>query len=117
MDRRLFLRDLKLTVSIGIHDFELEKPQTVIVNVDLFLGEPAKAHGDDIANVLDYDVVHDGIVKLASSRHFNLQETLVEEILDLCMRAPQVVEARVSSEKPEIFKDCRVGYEAVRRRR
>jgi len=23
MDRRLYLRDLRLTVSIGIHDFEL----------------------------------------------------------------------------------------------
>jgi 7,8-dihydroneopterin aldolase/epimerase/oxygenase len=27
-----------------------------------------------------------------------------------------VVEARVSTEKPDVYKDCRVGYEAVRRR-
>jgi dihydroneopterin aldolase len=115
-ERRLFIRDFKLQVSIGIHDFEKKAPQTVVVNVDLWLAEPEKAHGDRIANVLNYDTVHDGIVKLTKSRHFNLQETLVEAILELCLAQPGVVEARVSTEKPDVYKDCRVGYEATRRR-
>ena len=116
MERRIFIRDFRLQVSIGIHDFEKEGPQTVIVNVDLLLGAADAAHGDRIAKVLNYDVVHDGIVALAKSRHFNLQETLVEAILDLCLAQPGVIEARVSTEKPDVYKDCRVGYEAVRRR-
>jgi len=115
-DRRIFIRDLRLQVSIGIYDFELAKPQAVVVNVDLFLAPPEKAAEDDIANVLNYDVIHDGIVALAKSRHFNLQETLVDAILDLCLAQRQVIEARVSTEKPDVYKDCRVGYEAVRRR-
>ena len=36
-DRRLFIRDFKLQVSIGIHDFEKKAPQSVVVNVDLLL--------------------------------------------------------------------------------
>ncbi len=115
-DRRIFIRDFRLQVSIGIHDFEKEAPQTVVVNVDLRLAPPGQAHNDRIANVLNYDTVHDGIVALAKSRHFNLQETLVEAILDLCLLQPGVVEARVSTEKPDVYKDCRVGYEATRRR-
>lgn len=114
--RRIFFRDLRLQVSIGIYDFELEKPQTVVINVDLLLSDPERAADDSIANVLNYDVIHDGIVALAGSRHFNLQETLVEAILDLCLAQPQVAEARVSTEKPDVYGDCRVGYEAVRRR-
>jgi dihydroneopterin aldolase len=114
--RRIFIRDLRLQVSIGIYDFELARPQAVVINVDLLLAEPERAAGDSIANVLNYDIIHDGIVTLAGSRHFNLQETLVEEILDLCLAQAQVVEARVSTEKPDVYKDCRVGYEAVRRR-
>ena len=114
--RRIFIRDLRLPVSIGIYDFELAKPQAVVINVELLLRDPDRAHGDSIANVLNYDIVHDGIVDLAASRHFNLQETLVETILDLCLAQPQVVEARASTEKPDVYKDCRVGYEAVRRR-
>ena len=115
-DRRIFLRDFRLKVSIGIHDFEKEGPQTVVVNVDLLLAPAEKQHRDRIANVLNYDVVHDGIVALAGSRHFNLQETLVDAILDLCLAQPGVVEARVSTEKPDVYGDCRVGYEAVRRK-
>jgi dihydroneopterin aldolase len=116
MERRIFIRDFRLQVSIGIHDFEKEGPQTVVVNIDLLLGAAQSVHGDRIAKVLNYDVVHDGIVALAKSRHFNLQETLVEAILDLCLTQPGVIEARVSTEKPDVYRDCRVGYEAVRRR-
>ena len=115
-NRHIFIRDFRLPVSIGIHDFEKTGPQTVVVNVDLLLEAAEATHGDRISNVLNYDVVHDGIVALAKSRHFNLQETLVEAILDLCLTQPGVVEARVSTEKPDVYKDCRVGYEAVRRR-
>jgi dihydroneopterin aldolase len=116
MERRIFFRDFRLQVSIGIHDFEKEGPQTVVVNLDLGLAPTDKAHGDRIGNVLNYDTVHDGIRALAASRHFNLQETLVDAILDLCLAQPGVIEARVSTEKPDVYKDCRVGYEAVRRR-
>ncbi|MFO1079611.1 MAG: dihydroneopterin aldolase [Reyranellaceae bacterium] len=116
MQRRIFIRDFRLPVSIGIHDFELDGPQTVVINVELALAPADRAHGDQIANVLDYDVVHDGIAALATSRHFNLQETLVEAILELCLAQPGVVEARVSTEKPDVYPDCRVGYEVVRRR-
>lgn len=114
--RRIFIRDMRLPVSIGIYDFELAKPQAVVINVELLLADPDRAHGDSIDNVLNYDLIHDGIVALAASRHFNLQETLVEGILDLCLAQSQVVEARVSTEKPDVYKDCRVGYEAVRHR-
>lgn len=116
MERRIFIRDFRLQVSIGIHDFEKEGPQTVVVNVELLLAPAEKAHDDRIANVLNYDVVHDGIMALSRSRHFNLQEALADAILDLCLAQPGVVEARVSTEKPDIYKDCRVGYEVVRRR-
>ena len=116
MERRLFIRDFRLQVSIGIHDFEKEGPQTVVVNVDLLLEPDGKAHNDHIANVLNYDTVHGSIATLAASRHFNLQETLVDAILDFCLAQPGVIEARVSTEKPDVYKDCRVGYEAVRRR-
>ena len=62
MERRIFIRDFRLQVSIGIHDFEKEGPQTVVVNVDLLLGGEDPAHNDRIANVLNYDVVHGGIM-------------------------------------------------------
>src|SRR5262245_66616823 len=115
-DRRLFIHDFRLQVSIGIHDFERQGPQTVVVNVDLMLAPADKPHADRIANVLNYDTVHDAIIALAKSRHFNLQETLVDAILDLCLAQPGVIAARVSTENPALYDDCRDGHEAVGRR-
>ncbi len=84
----------------------------MVINVELLLADPDRAHGDSIANVLNYDIIHDGIVDLAGSKHFNLQETLVEAILDLCLAQSQVVEARVSTRSPT---STRIAASATRR--
>jgi dihydroneopterin aldolase len=39
-ERRIFIRDMRLPVSIGIYDFELAKPQAVVINVELLLADP-----------------------------------------------------------------------------
>lgn len=116
--RRIFLRGLSVMADIGIHDFEKAAPQPLLINVDLWVKIPDADPGDDIANVLDYDFVRDGVVGLVKGRRFNLQETLVHAILDLCLTRPQVLMARVSSAKTDVYADCaEAGYEATRRRR
>ena len=116
--RRIFLRDLQVMANIGIHDFEKTGPQPLLINIDLWVEVPKGDLADDIANVLDYDFVRDGVVKLVKNRRFNLQETLVHAILDLCQTKPQVLVARVSSAKTNVYPDvAAAGYEATRTRR
>jgi dihydroneopterin aldolase len=116
--RRVFLRNYRVQASIGIHDFEKQAPQTLLISVDLYLEPPLAPLNDDIANTLDYDFLREGISRLVAGRHFNLQETLVHAILDLCLSHAEVALARVSSEKPDVYPDCEaVGYEATRARR
>ncbi|HEX2887400.1 dihydroneopterin aldolase [Vineibacter terrae] len=115
--RRVFLRNYRVMANIGIHDFERQGPQALLINVELYLQPPQATLNDDIANTLDYDFLRQGIASLVASRHFNLQETLVHAILDLCLSRDAVVLARVSSEKPDVYPDCdAVGYEATRMR-
>jgi dihydroneopterin aldolase len=72
---------------------------------------------DSIAEVFNYDQVRDAIHRLIDGRHINLQETLVEEIADLCFGFDAVVAVRVSSEKTDVYDDCAsVGSEVVRLR-
>jgi dihydroneopterin aldolase len=116
--RRIFLRDLQVMANIGIHDFEKTGPQPLLINIDLWVEVPKGDLADDIANVLDYDFVRAGVVTLVKTRRFNLQETLVHAILDLCLSRPQVVVARVSSAKTNVYPDvAAAGYEATRVRR
>jgi dihydroneopterin aldolase len=115
--RRVFLRNCRVMANIGIHDHEKRGPQAILINVDLYLRPPTTELNDDIANTLDYDFMRQGIASLVAARHFNLQETLVHAILDLCLTHDEVVLARVSSEKPDVYPDCEaVGYEATRAR-
>lgn len=99
----VFVRELRLSVSIGIHDFERASPQTIVVDVFLALrrqGQPS----DDIATVIDYDFVREAAFAIAKDRHIDLQETLCQELINACRQngAEGVI---VRSEKRGIYKD------------
>lgn len=114
--RRIFLRDFALHVSIGFHDFEKAARQRVLISVDLYvpIGRSTSSR-DDVADTVDYDFIRSRTVELAASRHFNLQETLVDGIVEICLTPPAVRAVRVSTEKPDVYPDCKtVGIEVFR---
>ena len=112
LTRRILLEDFRLPVSIGIHDFEREAPQDVLVNVTLELAADWADPGDRIEQALDYDFLRRGILALVKGRHFNLQETLAQEILKLCLAQPGLKRVTVSTRKPDVYPDCRsIGFE------
>jgi dihydroneopterin aldolase len=113
--RRIFLKNFEALLSIGIHDFEKQARQRVVVNVDLYLDPDGKVVRDHIDETVDYDFVRREILALAESCHFNLQETFCERMLAICLARPGVVAARVSSEKLDVYPDCEsVGFEIFR---
>ena len=96
------LRRIEVQASIGIHAFEQAARQKLYVSVMLILPRP-EAAGDEIGAVQDYDFVREGVLKLAADRHFNLQETLCGEILDLCLAQAGVLGAVVQTDKPDVY--------------
>ena len=115
--RRIFLKNFETRLSIGIHDFEKQARQRVIVNVDLYIDPNGKVERDHIDETVDYDFVRREIAALADSGHFNLQETFCERIVAICLARPGVLAARVSSEKLDVYPDCEsVGFEIFRDR-
>lgn len=92
--------------SIGIHGFEQAAQQKLVVSVILLLEPPAGPDAiapDTIANVQDYDFVREGVLRLVSGGHFNLQETLCGAILDLCLAQKGVLGAVVQTDKPDVY--------------
>ena len=120
LQRRIFLRDYEIIASIGIHEFERQNPQRIIVDVSLDLANdmPPDTAEDRIETVLDYDFLRDQIREIVEGRHFNLQETLCAEILTTCLQPNKVLAARVSTRKPDVYPDCdSVGVEMESRKR
>ncbi|UCH50051.1 MAG: dihydroneopterin aldolase [Betaproteobacteria bacterium] len=113
--RRIFLRNFNVFISMGVHDFEKEARQRVIVNVDLYIDPDGRIEHDTIRETIDYDFVRSAVLEIAESGHFHLQETFCERILDACLDKKGVLAARVSSEKPDVYPDCEsVGFEVFR---
>jgi dihydroneopterin aldolase len=105
--RRLFLRDYEVRMNIGVHDFEKQGEQRVLINVDLYVPlELSTPRHDDLDEVVDYDFIRRSIVARIARGHVHLQETLCDDVLALMMAHPKVRAARVSSEKPDVYPDC-----------
>ena len=111
--RRLFLRGHTALLNIGVHDFEKRGPQRVLINVDVYVPLTLSTpQHDDIVEVVDYDFIRRSIAEQISGGHVHLQETLADGLLARMLAHPQVLAARVSTEKPDVYGDgASVGVE------
>ncbi|MEI7606767.1 MAG: dihydroneopterin aldolase [Rhodospirillaceae bacterium] len=103
---RIFLRDLVLRLSIGVHEHEHCRPQQVRINVELTVRHPGPGFRDEIASVLSYEGLVEGIRAIARDGHIKLIETLAERIAELALTDERVLAAEVRAEKLEVFADA-----------
>ena len=112
--RTIFIRDLVLSCSIGVHRHERAANQRVRINIDLEVRGDERLD-DDIANVISYDDIVDGVRAITAAGHINLVETLAERIGDFCVGDPRAVAARVRVEKLDVISEAAsVGVEIER---
>ncbi len=112
--RTIFIRDLVLSCSIGVHRRERAANQRVRINIDLEVRGDERLD-DNIANVISYDDIVDGVRAITAAGHINLVETLAERIGDFCVGDPRAVAARVRVEKLDAISDAAsVGVEIER---
>ena len=109
---RILLEELEVQTDIGFHDFEVGKPQRLLVTVEIWLEDLAAPAGDQPDAAWDYDLLRGEIVRIAAERRYNLQETLVHAIYARLAAMRGVKALRVKSAKPDIYPDARaVGVE------
>src|SRR5688500_18923627 len=109
---RILLDSLEVQADIGFHDFEVGKPQRLLVTVEIWLNELGPPAEDCPEAAWDYDLLRSEILRIAGERRYNLQETLVHAIYRRLAAMRGVKALRVKSGKPEIYKDAKaVGVE------
>jgi dihydroneopterin aldolase len=113
--RQVFVRDLVVPSSIGAYRHERSAPQRVRVNVNLSVVEGDGPLDDQLAHVVSYEKIVEGVRRVAQSGHINLVETLAERIAALSLADPRVRSVRVRVEKLDVFPDAAsVGIEIER---
>jgi dihydroneopterin aldolase len=124
--RHVFLRDMTLLASVGVHAFEHEAQQRIRLNVDLAVLDEGGPHGrpfsraaaakEDLLRVVDYEAVANRVRGIVAAGHVRLLETLAERIAEACLEDARVRLVRVRVEKLDIFADmAAVGIEIERR--
>jgi dihydroneopterin aldolase len=109
---RILLDSLEIQADIGFHDFEVGKPQRLLVTVEIWLDDLDAPTGDQPEAAWDYDLLRSEIIRIAGARRYNLQETLVHAIYRRLAAMRGVKALRVKSSKPDIYGDTRaVGVE------
>ncbi len=102
---RMMIRDLETHIRLGVHAHERipDKPQRIIVNVEMFADGKSHLDGEGLASVVNYDPIHAAIVAWEGRSHVLLIETLLEELIALCFRDERVRACKVSIVKPDIY--------------
>ncbi|MBN2352049.1 MAG: dihydroneopterin aldolase [Spirochaetales bacterium] len=114
----VFIRDLLVRCIVGIRPEEREKPQDVVINIDLYTDTSRAAASDDISDALDYSTLKKKVIALAEASSYNLVETLAERIAGLCLGDGGVSAVSVSVEKPTALRFARtVGVRIYRERK
>lgn len=104
--RKVVLEDFDLPVDIGFHDFEIGAPQTLRINIEVWLAASHFPRSDAVADAWDYDFLRTAVLGLVAGRRFNLQETVAHAIYDLVAARDGVAALRVSTRKPDVYPDC-----------
>lgn len=109
---RILLESLEIQADIGFHEFEIGAPQRLLVTVEIWLEEASAPPDDDPRQAWNYDFLRAEIEEIASSRRFNLQETLAHAIFDRLAAFRGVRALRVRTSKPDIYPEAHgVGVE------
>jgi len=116
--RKIIITDLVFNTSIGIHDFEKENEQQIKFNIEIDINPLLKAVENDLKSIVNYENVISKIKTITHKKHYNLLETLAEDIFTNLFLNKNIVKIRLRIEKPEIIKNTSsVGIEVTKKRK
>ena len=112
--QRIVLESLEVQTDIGLHEFEVGTPQRLSVTVEIWLDDTTAPADDDPQRAWNYDFLRTEVEEIASSRRFNLQETLAHEVFERLAAFRGVRALRVRTSKPDVYPDAHgVGVEVA----
>ena len=115
---QIFIHDLRLLASIGIHPEEKINRQSVLISVVLDVVYQDAVLNDDLSSVICYEAIVTRLKQLVEHGHINLIETLAARIAEICLADSRVERVRVRVEKPDILPAAKgVGITLIQQRK
>lgn len=110
----LFIRDLPVECTIGVHPFERGSRQRLLISLTIGADFTEAAGSDDITRAIDYTALASRVESFAREGEYALIETLAERLADELFQPPmQTLEIEV--QKPRALRHTpRVGVRTTR---
>ena len=118
MSDRIHVHDLALRTIIGVHEWERETPQDVLVNLVLEVDLARAAASDDLADGVDYHALTKRVIAHVEASRYLLIERLAASIADLALEHFPALDAiTVKVDKPGALRFARSVAVEMRRER
>ena len=115
--RKVLISDLTLLMSIGIHDFEKIKKQEVRFNINIDINPLLTPVKNRLNSIVNYETVVKDVTRLTKNRHYELLETLAEDIFFILFKNANIKKIKLKIEKTQIIKNTSsVGVEIIKKR-
>ena len=101
----IFIEGYTGQTVIGIHDTELHRPQTIVVDVHAGLPRAQACETDRIADTIDYGAVRERLQALYRDHQLTLLESFAEAIAEMLIVDFGAAWVRVKVVKPKKFPD------------
>ncbi|MEA9390440.1 bifunctional dihydroneopterin aldolase/7,8-dihydroneopterin epimerase [Acerihabitans sp. TG2] len=96
----VFIEQLTVMTVIGVYDWEQERQQKLMFDIEMGWDNRPAARSDDVADCLSYADVSDTVIAFVSSHHFALLERVAEEVAELLMTRFALPWVRIKLGKP-----------------
>ena len=115
--RKVLISDLTLLMSIGIHDFEKIKKQEVKFNIIIDINPLLIPIEKKLNSIVNYETIVKDVTKLTKNKHYELLETLAEDIFFILFKNINIKKIKLKIEKTQIIKNTSsVGVEITKKR-
>lgn len=117
------ISNVRVECIVGIYDFERNKLQPLVVDVDLWLDIAKATASERIEDTVDYAQVRDDVTRILVEGQFQLIETAAERIAAHVLAprppesgGPRIERVRVRVAKPEAIAPALAAVEITRAR-
>ena len=95
-----------------------KKKQQVKFNIEIEINSLLKAAENNLDSIVNYENIINKIKLITQKKHYNLLETLAEDIFLNLFINKNIIKIKLRIEKPEIIKNTSsVGIEIIKKRR
>lgn len=96
----VYIQGLSIETIIGVHDWERETRQTIVIDIEMSTKADRAAVSDWIGYAVDYSAVSARVVEFTEASQYKLIETLAEQLARIIMREFGVAWVQLRVSKP-----------------